>query len=339
MDDFLANNVNAFSGDVLLCDSYVLRMFPEIVAIAEKGRSGYFFTPESNHIDQLGFKLTTILRLGRVQTLNVLTKDGSSHSLQIPLVVQEATINCGFPRDSVRFFAIENNTMTEISHEAVRLARHLSELQTLVSFPIRSEKERVDRKSSSKNFITVLMGGRSDLQRVKESGMLDVFESLDISYEVSIISSEQNPEELRHYCKILMNRNVAVMICIAGMVPGLPAAVKAHLPAIPVLSVPLSAPGLSVTDIMLASFSVPARRPVIMSGMDEVGLRKASFLACEMMALSNPVLRKRYIEFVAKITPKPDFDLEIGSEEVRKKTGKVEPSTKEVPHNGDRRGL
>src|SRR5215203_4399934 len=87
MDDFLSNNVNAFVGDVLLCDSYVPRMFPEIVLGSSHGRSSFSYSPESTHIDQLGFKLSTIFRLGRLATLDVLIKDGSPHSAQMPPVI------------------------------------------------------------------------------------------------------------------------------------------------------------------------------------------------------------------------------------------------------------
>jgi hypothetical protein len=133
MDDFVSNNVNAFSGQLVLCDSYVPRLYPQIVEQVAEGAPCYFFTPEACHIDQLGFKLTTVFRLGRVTKIKVLTKDGSPHSLQIPLVVQEAAINADFAPDRIRFFVVEKGQLFEVSHESVRKARHLSEIEVLLA--------------------------------------------------------------------------------------------------------------------------------------------------------------------------------------------------------------
>lgn len=341
MDDFLANNVNGLAGDLLICDSYVARMFPEIVAVASKGRKAYYFSPESNHIDQLGFKLTTVLRLGHAKSVSVLTKDGSPHSLQIPLVVQEAALNTDFPSNNIRFFAVEKSVMMEISHRAVRTARHLSEIEAMLSIAKETPKQRTTTKAKefTQCFAAVLMGGRSDLQRVKKSELLTILDSFSVRHETSIISSEQNPEELRHYCKQLMEKNVSVVICIAGMIPGLPAAVKAQLPSVPVISVPLSAPGFSVAETMLASFSVPARRPVIMSGIDEVGLRKAAFLTCELISLSSPLLRKKYQDFILEATPKPDLGLVLSEPSEGQRAKPRKAGIAKTPHNGDQGGL
>jgi 5-(carboxyamino)imidazole ribonucleotide mutase len=319
MDDFLSNNVNAFSGDVLLCDTYVVRMYPEIVASAAQGRSSFSYAPEACHVDQLGFKLSTAFRLGRMASLDVLTKDGSPHSLQIPLIVQEAAANTSFPPSSIRFLVVEKGVVTEVSHEAVRTARHLSEVNTLLENVPESESG-ADVYSASEAttkfsdlWLSVLVGGRSDLGRVKSSGLLTILDKVGVRYEVSVISSEQNPEELREYCRTANKRGVKLFICIAGSVPGLPAAVKAHLPAVPVIGVPLSVPEFSARDILMASFSVPARRPIMLTGIDEVGLKKAAYLACEIIACSSTTLREQYEKFLKEATPSPDFHVDLAA--------------------------
>jgi phosphoribosylcarboxyaminoimidazole (NCAIR) mutase len=94
-------------------------------------------------------------------------------------------------------------------------------------------------------------------------------------------------------------------------VPGLPAAVKAHLPAVPVIGVPLSVPEFSAHDILLASLSVPARRPIMLTGIDEVGLKKAAYLACDILACSSSSLREQYERFLKEATPSPDFYVQL----------------------------
>jgi 5-(carboxyamino)imidazole ribonucleotide mutase len=319
MDDFLANNVNAFSGDVLLCDTYVTRMYPQIVDSVKQGRACFSYAPETCHVDQLGFKLSTAFRLGRMTSLDVLTKDGSPHSLQIPLIVQEAATNASFPFSKIRIFVIEKGTLVQVSHVAVRLARHLSEVNAMLqgtqkSYPEEQVSLMSERPVEFSDFwLAILVGGRSDLSKVQSSGLLSILDKVGVRYEVSVISSEQNPEELREYCRTVSRRDVALFICIAGSVPGLPAVVKAHLPAIPVIGVPLSVPEFDARDILLASLSVPARRPIMLTGINEVGLKKAAYLACDILACNSSRLREQYDKFLKEATPSPDFHVELTS--------------------------
>jgi 5-(carboxyamino)imidazole ribonucleotide mutase len=239
--------------------------------------------------------------------LTVLTKDGSPHSLQIPLVVQESAENASFPPDRISFYVVEKEELIQVSHRAVRAARHLSDVSKLIDgAPLTSLDEA---RSAASPFVAILVGGRSDLGRVENAGITSILEKVGLQFELTVISSEQNPEELRSYCKDLSRRGVTVLICIAGSVPGLPAAAKAHLPAIPVISVPLSVPEFEAREILLASLSVPARRPVILTGLDELGLRKATYIACEIAASSDLKLRSSYLALTRLLTPKPDFQV------------------------------
>jgi phosphoribosylaminoimidazole carboxylase PurE protein len=313
IDDFLSNNVNAFSGQVIVCDSYVPRLYSEILLSHSNGAPCFSFVPEACHIDQFGFKLTTILRLGRIVRLSVVTKDGSPHSLQIHLVAQEAALNVGFPAESLSFFVVEQGKLHSISHAAVRAARHLSEVESYVSAIHAAHDGREAASNQAEDadfhnfFIAVLLGGRSDLDRVNSSSMLDVLREAKVALDLTVISSEQNPEALRQYCQSLGQRTISVAICIAGGVPGLPAAVKAHLPACPVISVPLSGMGFDSREILLGSLTLPARRPVIIAGIDEIGLRKASYVALDIISAGRPLLQKKYQELLERLTPKPDF--------------------------------
>src|ERR1700674_1064731 len=88
--NIIATNVNTFSGDILLTCSYSPQVGAEHFEKLAVGRKAFSFCPELTHLDKLGFKLCTIFRLRRLTSLVVLTKDGSPHSMQIPLMVQEA---------------------------------------------------------------------------------------------------------------------------------------------------------------------------------------------------------------------------------------------------------
>lgn len=139
--DIVESNVNLYSGDLVLCDTYVFdfakgahweavtQLRYERIAESFMIRS---FCPEKTLLDVLCCKLATVFRLGHLKSLIVFTKDGSPHSLQIHLAVQEAAENAGFSKDSIRHFVWEKDTVFQITDAAVRTARHLSEIQILL---------------------------------------------------------------------------------------------------------------------------------------------------------------------------------------------------------------
>jgi NTP pyrophosphatase (non-canonical NTP hydrolase) len=132
--NLILTNVNVFKNDLLICDSYVCEVAPEHLAELAKGKNVYHFAPEFTHIDILGFKLCTILRLGKVKSVTVFTKDGSPHGLQIPLVVEEAAEDVGFDKSKIKYFVWEKENLFKVSDESVRKARHLSEIESIISF-------------------------------------------------------------------------------------------------------------------------------------------------------------------------------------------------------------
>lgn len=132
--DLITRNVNMFSGDLLLTCTYAPDVNPEVFADLSRGREVYSFCPELHHLDKLEFKLCTIFQLKRVTSVTVLVKDGSPHSMRIPLMVQEAAENLGFDKDHIRYFCLEAGELHEIADRAVRKARHFSEIQRLLPF-------------------------------------------------------------------------------------------------------------------------------------------------------------------------------------------------------------
>lgn|SRR3989344_7506756 len=132
--DIITVNVNTIEDDVLLTCTYAPEINPREYAMLKKGRRAYSFCPELHHLDVLGFKLCTIFRLKRIRSIVVLTKDGSPHSMQIPLMVQEAAEDTGFDKAKIRYFCFEGGKLHEISDLAVRKARHYSEIEYLLPY-------------------------------------------------------------------------------------------------------------------------------------------------------------------------------------------------------------
>ena len=157
----------------------------------------------------------------------------------------------------------------------------------------------------TKEKIAIILGGRDDEETVSDSGMLGILERLNVPFEYSIISSDQNPDALRKYCSESWEDGIRIYICIAGLVPALPGAVKGLLPLGSVISVPLTSPDYDAREIILASLSVPSKRPVIILGVNKSGLKKAAYCAAEILGLTNDNLQKRIQKFLDKETAKP----------------------------------
>lgn len=131
--DIITVNVNVFSGDILLTDTYIADVASNSLRKFSKKRNAYSFCPELNHLDKLGFKLCTIFRLNRVKSITVLTKDGSPHSLQIHQMVQEAAEDTNFSKDKISYYVWEKGIIYEVGDRAIRKSRHLNEIQREIS--------------------------------------------------------------------------------------------------------------------------------------------------------------------------------------------------------------
>jgi hypothetical protein len=87
---------------------------------------------EREHMNKAGFKLTTILEKAGPKDITVLTFDGSPHCLQLHFAVEQAK---DLTKSDVRVshYVVEHGKVFRVSREAVRTARHLSEVQKLLT--------------------------------------------------------------------------------------------------------------------------------------------------------------------------------------------------------------
>jgi tetrapyrrole methylase family protein/MazG family protein len=201
--DIIATNVNVFTGDLFLTDTYSPEINPEVFNRLSEGRRAVSFCPELTHLDILGFKLCTIFRLKRVTSLVVLTKDGSPHSMQIPLMVQEAAEDAGFDKSSVEYYCLEGGLVHHISDLTVRKSRHYSEIEKLLPYAkleavtamLRSEQGCPnDRKETYESVIEHLREEVEELAEALRKNDMENFyeESGDILYNLALIGQISN---------------------------------------------------------------------------------------------------------------------------------------------------
>jgi 5-(carboxyamino)imidazole ribonucleotide mutase len=132
--------------------------------------------------------------------------------------------------------------------------------------------------------VGIVAGSKSDQPVVDDA--VKALTELGVSHEVQFISAHRNPEGLRKY---LAGSKADVFIAIAGLAAHLPGVI-ASMSVRPVIGVPVNAK-LNGLDSLLSIVQMPSGVPVGCVGIDNA--RNAGILAAEIIALSDPKVKKR----------------------------------------------
>jgi 5-(carboxyamino)imidazole ribonucleotide mutase len=141
----------------------------------------------------------------------------------------------------------------------------------------------------NKTFVAVLMGSESDLPVMQAS--VDVLDELGISFEIKITSAHRTPEITQEYVRSADQRGCAAFICAAGMAAHLAGAVAAQTIK-PVIGVPMAA-SLEGLDALLSTVQMPAGVPVATVAIGKAGAKNAAFLAAQIIATTDNILRNK----------------------------------------------
>lgn len=140
----------------------------------------------------------------------------------------------------------------------------------------------LEHSQSKEPQVAVLIGSVSDKPLLVESDLLGFLDKYGIRYEFAVISSDRNPEELRTFC-LDRRYSLRLVIAAAGGVPNLPIVVKSWLPEIPVVGVPLD----HDPYLALASLTTPSDRSVLVAGWGVNGLKKAGYVAKDLLSVQK----------------------------------------------------
>lgn len=277
--------VNKVRGNVLIYAIDMATLYPHILVqvIKEIGhpRRLFSFCCERSHVHELAQKIPVMLRLGEIGRITVLTKDGSPHDVQMHTMVQEVVENMNYLGQVVHC-VVEHGTLHTVSAMAVKASRHLHMTDRLISHQDR-EAPSPSPAGRRKPCVGVILGGKSDIRPVEESGLCDILKREGLSYTFDVISSDREPERLRSHCLANAQR-WDIVIAIAGGVPNLPIAVMAWVRGTPVISVPIE----ERVDVAAAALTTPAEAPIILTGYGERGLRKAGELVVQLLVWRSP---------------------------------------------------
>jgi 5-(carboxyamino)imidazole ribonucleotide mutase len=152
------------------------------------------------------------------------------------------------------------------------------------------------KKNSQRPNVGILMGSDSDWPTMKEAA--DACAEFGIVAEVKVISAHRAPQDLARYASEAHQRGLCVIIAGAGGAAHLPGVTAAFTP-LPVIGVPIAGKFIKGLDALLSIVQMPSGVPVATVAIG--GARNAGLLAVQILAVRNPDLQTKYLEFKARL--------------------------------------
>lgn len=149
--------------------------------------------------------------------------------------------------------------------------------------------------------IGILMGSDSDWNKI--SGVAKALDEFGVQYEVHVMSAHRTPEVVKEYAETAISRGLSVLICAAGGAAHLAGVVASHT-TLPVIGIPVQTEFAGGLDSLLSTVQMPGDIPVATVGVGSGGARNAGLLAVQILALSDPSLRKKLEDFRARLPQK-----------------------------------
>ncbi len=149
--------------------------------------------------------------------------------------------------------------------------------------------------------VLILMGSDSDAAVMKGAG--DALTELGLAWEMTVASAHRSPARVMKLIADAPGRGVKVFIAAAGAAAHLAGVVAAHT-TLPVIGVPIDSSALNGLDALLSTVQMPPGVPVATVAIGKPGATNAGVLAAQMIALADPALASRLVEYKKKLEAK-----------------------------------
>lgn len=148
--------------------------------------------------------------------------------------------------------------------------------------------------------ISIIMGSKSDLPIMEQAA--DFLKSLQIEYELTVISAHRTPERMFSYARNARQRGVKVIIAGAGGAAHLPGMV-ASCTTLPVIGVPiLSSNSIDGWDSILSILQMPSGIPVATVALN--GGTNAAILATKILGVTDDQVAQKLEHFQQNLEKK-----------------------------------
>ena len=148
--------------------------------------------------------------------------------------------------------------------------------------------------------VGIIMGSKSDLGVMEEAA--NFLKSLEIPYELTVVSAHRTPERLFDYAKTAQKRGLKVVIAGAGGAAHLPGMV-ASCTTLPVIGVPiLSSNSIDGWDSILSILQMPSGIPVATVALN--GATNAGILAAKILGAFDENIKNKLESYQKSLTEK-----------------------------------
>jgi 5-(carboxyamino)imidazole ribonucleotide mutase len=144
--------------------------------------------------------------------------------------------------------------------------------------------------------VGIVMGSDSDWPVMEAAA--NTCEEFGVGYEADVVSAHRMPDAMLDYGRSAAPRGLAVIIAGAGGAAHLPGMLAAVTP-LPVIGVPVPLKYLDGMDSLLSIVQMPAGVPVATVAIGSA--RNAGLLAVRILAVSDPELLQRMVEFQVQL--------------------------------------
>ena len=136
--------------------------------------------------------------------------------------------------------------------------------------------------------VGIIMGSQSDLGIMQQAA--DFLKTMQIPYELTVVSAHRTPERMFDYAKTAKERGLKVIIAGAGGAAHLPGMV-ASCTTLPVIGVPiLSSNSIDGWDSVLSILQMPSGIPVAtvaLNGATNAGILAAKIIGANDLTVSE----------------------------------------------------
>ncbi|MCR4512509.1 5-(carboxyamino)imidazole ribonucleotide mutase [Aeromicrobium sp. 50.2.37] len=144
--------------------------------------------------------------------------------------------------------------------------------------------------------VGIVMGSDSDWPVMEAAAQACA--ELGVGYEADVVSAHRMPDEMLAYGRDAHTRGIEVIIAGAGGAAHLPGMLAAVTP-LPVIGVPVPLKYLDGMDSLLSIVQMPAGVPVATVSIGNA--RNAGLLAVRILAVGDPELTQRMLDFQAEL--------------------------------------
>lgn len=146
--------------------------------------------------------------------------------------------------------------------------------------------------------VSIIMGSDSDLPVMKPAA--EFLESIDIPYELTIVSAHRTPDRMIEFAKNAHKRGIQVIVAGAGGAAHLPGMVASITP-LPVIGVPVkSSNSIDGWDSILSILQMPSGIPVATVALN--GGKNAGILAATILGSADEEVRNKIEKYKKELT-------------------------------------